>query len=1187
MKNTNRNRAAWPIAAMAMLFLMFMGQGLSAQSISGPTNVNQGSTQYYNIYHSGIIWTSWTAYGGTVTSSSTTSATINWTSAGSNSVSANFQDSYNYYYRNLSVTVNSTAPSTPPTPTVTKYCGYTRLTRATPPSGVTYYWQSSSTGTSTSNSSSYVDRTSGSTYYLRARNSSGTWSSSSASVSYSIDYKPGTPLSPTVTQNNCGNTLLTRQNPSPSETNVAWYWQSSASGTSVSYPATTMTVTSGTIYYLRARNTVSNCWSDNASSVSYVVHQVPSTPATPTVTNNCGNTVLTRTNPPSGTTWYWQSSSSGTSTSDSNSTKTLDSAGTYYLRARNDVGQCWSTASASVAYTVKNVPSEPTAPTVTNNCGNTVLTRGTPPSGTTWYWQSSSTGTSTGNSSTTATRTGGTEYYLKARDNSSLCWSTTEVINYTINPVPTTPTGTTVINNCGSTVLTRGTPPAGITWYWQSTYGGTDPSDSNTTKALSSGTTYYLKARDNTTLCWGSAETISYTVNPGPTWYADTDGDGFGDSNSSLRACTRPAGYVENADDQCISTSGKYFGCTTGSSLLGAYTGVTKSDENYIYTRSYQSAMADESGIATNGDVIEQISYFDGLGRPIQDVAIKASGEGMTPFNVKSNISEWSMDWTAGSGSTNFFNRNGTVVENLRVDGSDPHGRISLLWECGNEVDYGSDGGWSTDYFNVDKNATYRYTTWVKRTHSQDGKTYHGTQNADNLSGGANSNPYFWYGDLPQLDTWYLMVGIVHPTGYSGGDTGVSGVYDLQGTKVLDGTEFMWGSATTTSRFRSYLYYATDVSVRQYFHEPVVQKMDGSEDVLSDIINGTKGTDDLEDIVTHVGYDEYGRQDKDWLPYREATGNLGSYRGDVSDETQSYYLTNYADDFTGMVQADVNAYSEKDFESSPLNRILEQGAPGKDWKLGNNNEIGLGYSANGTSEVRRYDVTTSLANNTYTPTLVANGYYVADELYKNVTYDENYGTGTDHSTEEYKDKQGKVLLKRTYENSVAHDTYYVYDNFGNLTYVIPPKVDTSDGVSTTELDELCYRYVYDHKNRLVEKKIPGKGWEYIVYNKLDQPIMTQDANMADDDQWSFTLYDAFGRLAYSGMDLNNTSGRTTLQNAADGATKQYVTKTVTSNTYSGTVVYYSKDAYPTSFEEVHTVNYYDNYTFDLDGLSVP
>ncbi|WP_035096513.1 hypothetical protein, partial [Aquimarina megaterium] len=95
------------------------------------------------------------------------------------------------------------------------------------------------------------------------------------------------------------------------------------------------------------------------------------------------------------------------------------------------------------------------------------------------------------------------------------------------------------------------------------------------------------------------------------------------------------------------------------------------------------------------------------------------------------------------------------------------------------------------------------------------------------------------------------------------------------------------------------------------------------------------------------------------------------------------------------------------------------------------------------------------------------------------------------------------------------------DRFGNLTYVIPPKVTTNDGVSDNELAELCYQYKYDYRNRLIEKKIPGKDKEYIVYNKLDQPILTQDANLKASNAWLFTKYDAFGRVTYTGKFTDN------------------------------------------------------------------
>ena len=124
--------------------------------------------------------------------------------------------------------------------------------------------------------------------------------------------------------------------------------------------------------------------------------------------------------------------------------------------------------------------------------------------------------------------------------------------------------------------------------------------------------------------------------------------------------------------------------------------------------------------------------------------------------------------------------------------------------------------------------------------------------------------------------------------------------------------------------------------------------------------------------------------------------------------------------------------------------------------------------------------------------------YNDGELYKSITKDENWqeGDGTLHTTEEFKNKSGQVVLKRTFASttasaSEAHDTYYVYDDYGNLTYVFPPEVNTADGISGDELSKLSYQYVYDDRNRLVEKKIPGQGWEYIIYDKLDR-LLTQD-----------------------------------------------------------------------------------------------
>ncbi|WP_164975882.1 MULTISPECIES: hypothetical protein, partial [unclassified Chryseobacterium] len=67
------------------------------------------------------------------------------------------------------------------------------------------------------------------------------------------------------------------------------------------------------------------------------------------------------------------------------------------------------------------------------------------------------------------------------------------------------------------------------------------------------------------------------------------------------------------------------------------------------------------------------------------------------------------------------------------------------------------------------------------------------------------------------------------------------------------------------------------------------------------------------------------------------------------------------------------------------------------------------------------------------------------------------------------------------------------------------------------LDDLCYQYRYDGRGRLVEKKLPGKGWEYMVYDKADRLVFSQDAKMRPTDKWLFTKYDVLGRVIITGV----------------------------------------------------------------------
>ncbi|CAL2093750.1 RHS repeat-associated core domain-containing protein [Tenacibaculum sp. 190524A02b] len=363
---------------------------------------------------------------------------------------------------------------------------------------------------------------------------------------------------------------------------------------------------------------------------------------------------------------------------------------------------------------------------------------------------------------------------------------------------------------------------------------------------------------------------------------------------------------------------------------------------------------------------------------------------------------------------------------------------------------------------------------------------------------------------------------------------------------------------------------------------------------------GIKQSPNKKDIVTHIGYDDLGRQDKEFLPFvgTNSTGAIvkGTSANYVEGLTQAYYATEYPNDFSTSGQP-VNAYSQKLLEDSPLSRVLKQAAPGHDWRLGAGHEIEFDYQTNSDADgVKLFTVTTSESNGVFVPFLEGGTTnYAAGKLYKTITKDENHdGTASKlHTTEEYKNKEGQVILKRTFASTSsateeAHDTYYIYDDFGNLTYVLPPKVVISDnsGVSSTELSELCYQYKYDYRNRLAEKKIPGKEWEYIVYDKLDRPVLTQDANLRTTKNWLFTKYDELGRVILTGKTWDDAPYYDIQSWIASSFPRNASSRTSNYTTIDSKKIYYNyTQSYPSGTSiELHTVNYYDTYVDLPTGL---
>ncbi len=322
-----------------------------------------------------------------------------------------------------------------------------------------------------------------------------------------------------------------------------------------------------------------------------------------------------------------------------------------------------------------------------------------------------------------------------------------------------------------------------------------------------------------------------------------------------------------------------------------------------------------------------------------------------------------------------------------------------------------------------------------------------------------------------------------------------------------------------------------------------------------------KGSPTGKDIVSHIEYDGFGRQVLNYLPVPQS--------GTLNGRLVPTPLANA----TNIYPVGEIIYAEKVLENSPLDRIQQQYGTGESWRA-NSKKTEFFYETNGT-EVKKF--VTTFNYTTFKSTLPTNTNYAAETLYKNRIKDED-----GNETIEYKNGEGQTILVRkvisTTENA---DTYYVYNDYNQLAFVIPPLAAAKTTLSTTDLDNLCYQYRYDGRNRLVEKKLPGKGWEEMVYDRQDRLVATQDALLKLANQWLFTKYDQFGRVVYTGIHVDST-GRAALQSSLETNTsnpQNNENRKSSPTTYSGMGFYYTNTAFPviTISSKLLSVNYYDSY----------
>jgi len=339
--------------------------------------------------------------------------------------------------------------------------------------------------------------------------------------------------------------------------------------------------------------------------------------------------------------------------------------------------------------------------------------------------------------------------------------------------------------------------------------------------------------------------------------------------------------------------------------------------------------------------------------------------------------------------------------------------------------------------------------------------------------------------------------------------------------------------------------------INQTAHVQLVEYFDGLGRPLQTVI--PKGSPQKKDIVTPVSYDDAGRVDRKFLPY-VSDNNNGAFNSNAITQAVSFYQSG---NLLGREQ-DTKPYSTMHYDDSPLNRLTGETGIGSAWE---NNPTAINYKTNNAA-IPHWDVTGA------SPGVFTASVFDANSLYLTENIDE------DGNTERtYTDKLGQtVRVERLAENNTVLRTAYIYDDFGLLRCVVPPKANSPADA------ELCYYYNYDHRKRLIEKRLPGADWIFNVYDKRDRIALWQDGVQRDNTEWHFQLYDALNRPVVNGVITTNQTPEILRNSFSVYAGPAYETWS------SGGPLYgYTNQSFPEPYrpdmQGIRSVNWYDTYDF--------
>ncbi len=252
---------------------------------------------------------------------------------------------------------------------------------------------------------------------------------------------------------------------------------------------------------------------------------------------------------------------------------------------------------------------------------------------------------------------------------------------------------------------------------------------------------------------------------------------------------------------------------------------------------------------------------------------------------------------------------------------------------------------------------------------------------------------------------------------------------------------------------------------------------------------------------------------------------------------------------------DNGGFSENHYDV--LDRVTAVGIAGDAWVQAGRQDRTAYFANTLSDEVLHYEAPEDGSYSLTLPENTSFQYYPEGSLDKVVSYDADSVCVT-----VFTDLSGKKILERT----AAGDTYYVYNDLGQLRFVLTPAFEIISRSRTM----FAYEYRYDNRGRVVKKILPGDGSEgsdtMYWYDRADRVAYMRDPALGSRNR--FYLYDRLGRLCVQGTCSNRygqCGSRLAVTSYASG------TGGICQTGYAA--------PYTISDPQLEIVNYYDNYGF--------